>query len=68
MWAQPSQRRISEQHSTILIWLHGILQVVNSRGHVLQCSHYMPHFPPKDEALPCVIYCHGNRLDTTVYH
>lgn len=36
------------------------LQVVNSRGHVLQCSHYMPQNPPKNEALPCVIYCHGN--------
>ncbi|KAG0631454.1 hypothetical protein M758_1G254700 [Ceratodon purpureus] len=36
------------------------LQVINSRGHTLQCSHYMPHSPPKDEALPCVIYCHGN--------
>lgn len=41
-------------------YLRKDLQVVNSRGHVLQCSHYMPHFPPKDEALPCVIYCHGN--------
>ncbi|KAG0620245.1 hypothetical protein M758_4G201300 [Ceratodon purpureus] len=36
------------------------LQVLNSRGHVLQCSHYMPQSPPEDEPLPCVIYCHGN--------
>ncbi|XP_024391340.1 uncharacterized protein [Physcomitrium patens] len=36
------------------------LQVLNNRGHVLQCSHYTPQSPPDDEPLPCVIYCHGN--------
>ncbi|KFK32200.1 hypothetical protein AALP_AA6G210300 [Arabis alpina] len=34
------------------------LELTNSRGHTLRCSHYIPssHTPP----LPCVIYCHGN--------
>ncbi|KAA8527540.1 hypothetical protein F0562_034745 [Nyssa sinensis] len=36
------------------------LEVVNSRGDVLQCSHYMPIVRPEGKALPCVIYCHGN--------
>jgi fermentation-respiration switch protein FrsA (DUF1100 family) len=36
------------------------LQVINGRGHVLQCSHYMPHTISEDLPLPCVIYCHGN--------
>ncbi|XP_057771847.1 uncharacterized protein LOC130991575 isoform X2 [Salvia miltiorrhiza] len=34
--------------------------VKNSRGDVLQCSHYMPVVPPEGKTLPCVIYCHGN--------
>ncbi|PIN08516.1 hypothetical protein CDL12_18908 [Handroanthus impetiginosus] len=38
------------------------LEVVNNRGDVLQCSHYMPIVPPEGNLLPCVIYCHGNRL------
>ncbi|KAL1548552.1 hypothetical protein AAHA92_16770 [Salvia divinorum] len=36
------------------------LEVKNSRGDVLQCSHYMPAVPPEGNTLPCVIYCHGN--------
>ncbi|XP_073123108.1 uncharacterized protein [Henckelia pumila] len=36
------------------------LEVVNSRGDVLQCSHYKPIVSPEGNALPCVIYCHGN--------
>ncbi|KAK3025286.1 hypothetical protein RJ639_044088 [Escallonia herrerae] len=36
------------------------LELVNSRGDVLQCSHYMPIVRPEGKALPCVIYCHGN--------
>ncbi|KAI3469496.1 hypothetical protein Pfo_026159 [Paulownia fortunei] len=36
------------------------LKVVNSRGDVLQCSHYMPIICPEGNTLPCVIYCHGN--------
>ncbi|KAL8524805.1 hypothetical protein ACS0TY_014426 [Phlomoides rotata] len=36
------------------------LEVVNSRGDVLQCSHYVPIISPEGKALPCVIYCHGN--------
>lgn len=36
------------------------LEVVNSRGNVIQCSHYMPLTIPEGKALPCVIYCHGN--------
>eukprot|EP00262_Sarcandra_glabra_P007129 TRINITY_DN19716_c0_g1_i1.p1 TRINITY_DN19716_c0_g1~~TRINITY_DN19716_c0_g1_i1.p1 ORF type:complete len:582 (-),score=83.89 TRINITY_DN19716_c0_g1_i1:490-2235(-) len=36
------------------------LEVTNSRGNVLQCSHYMPLFIPEGKTLPCVIYCHGN--------
>ncbi|XP_059650331.1 uncharacterized protein LOC132296105 isoform X2 [Cornus florida] len=42
-------------------WFHRKdLEVVNSRGDVLQCSHYMPIVSPDGKALPCVIYCHGN--------
>lgn len=36
------------------------LEVRNSRGHVLQCSHYGPAVIPEGKTLPCVIYCHGN--------
>lgn len=36
------------------------LEITNSRGHVLQCSHYMPLVIPEGTQLPCVIYCHGN--------
>lgn len=36
------------------------LELVNSRGDVLQCSHYVPIVRPEEKALPCVIYCHGN--------
>lgn len=43
-----------------------ILQLRNSRGHVLQCSHYVPSTFPNDTSLPCVIYCHGNRYHMVV--
>ncbi|KAF5738602.1 hypothetical protein HS088_TW13G01503 [Tripterygium wilfordii] len=36
------------------------LEVKNSRGDVLRCSHYVPIASPEGKALPCVIYCHGN--------
>ncbi|KAG6766484.1 hypothetical protein POTOM_030570 [Populus tomentosa] len=36
------------------------VKVQNSRGDVLQCSHYMPIVNPQEKPLPCVIYCHGN--------
>ncbi|XP_022930530.1 uncharacterized protein LOC111436957 isoform X1 [Cucurbita moschata] len=36
------------------------LEVKNSRGDVLQCSHYLPIVSPERKPLPCVIYCHGN--------
>ncbi|XP_038874773.1 uncharacterized protein LOC120067303 [Benincasa hispida] len=36
------------------------LEVKNSRGDVLQCSHYLPIVSPEGKPLPCVIYCHGN--------
>ncbi|KAK9288758.1 hypothetical protein L1049_017222 [Liquidambar formosana] len=36
------------------------VEVTNSRGDVLQCSHYVPIVSPEGKALPCVIYCHGN--------
>jgi fermentation-respiration switch protein FrsA (DUF1100 family) len=36
------------------------LTLVNSRGDVLQCSHYVPIIRPEGKNLPCVIYCHGN--------
>lgn len=36
------------------------LEIRNSRGHVLQCSHYLPSPFSEDTPLPCVIYCHGN--------
>ncbi|GMH08377.1 hypothetical protein Nepgr_010217 [Nepenthes gracilis] len=35
-------------------------EIENSRGDVLQCSHYVPIVIPEGKALPCVIYCHGN--------
>ena len=41
-------------------------QITNSKGQVLQCSHYVPMEIPEDTKLPCVIYCHGNRLVTYV--
>ena len=41
-------------------------QITNSKGQVLQCSHYVPMAIPEDTKLPCVIYCHGNRLVTYV--
>ncbi|KAF3457228.1 hypothetical protein FNV43_RR01885 [Rhamnella rubrinervis] len=36
------------------------IEVKNSRGDVLKCSHYMPIVSPEEKPLPCVIYCHGN--------
>ncbi|XP_027363794.1 uncharacterized protein LOC113871133 isoform X2 [Abrus precatorius] len=36
------------------------LELKNSRGYTLQCSHYLPSPFPEDISLPCVIYCHGN--------
>ncbi|KAD7117992.1 hypothetical protein E3N88_05260 [Mikania micrantha] len=36
------------------------LQLRNSRGHTLRCSHYLPSPFPEDTSLPCVVYCHGN--------
>lgn len=36
------------------------LEVINGRGNVLQCSHYIPIEIPDGKTLPCVIYCHGN--------
>ncbi|XP_020267346.1 uncharacterized protein LOC109842856 isoform X2 [Asparagus officinalis] len=36
------------------------LEIKNSRGHALQCSHYGPAVIPEGKTLPCVIYCHGN--------
>ncbi|XP_031397543.1 uncharacterized protein LOC116208310 isoform X2 [Punica granatum] len=36
------------------------LEVTNSRGDVLKCSHYVPVHSPEGKPLPCVIYCHGN--------
>nr|KYP72807.1 Uncharacterized protein yqkD [Cajanus cajan] len=36
------------------------VEIKNSRGDVLRCSHYMPIVSPNGKPLPCVIYCHGN--------
>ncbi|EXC05734.1 hypothetical protein L484_011315 [Morus notabilis] len=36
------------------------VEIKNSRGDVLQCSHYVPIVAPEEKPLPCVIYCHGN--------
>ncbi|KAJ0881009.1 putative acylglycerol lipase [Helianthus annuus] len=36
------------------------IEIVNSRGNVLKCSHYLPIVSPEGKPLPCVIYCHGN--------
>ncbi|KAL6293314.1 hypothetical protein ACE6H2_001456 [Prunus campanulata] len=36
------------------------VEVKNSRGDVLKCSHYTPIVSPEEKPLPCVIYCHGN--------
>nr|KYP58170.1 Uncharacterized protein yqkD [Cajanus cajan] len=42
-------------------WYHRKdVEIKNSRGDVLQCSHYMPIVTPEGKPLPCVIYCHGN--------
>lgn len=41
-------------------YLRKDLEVKNSRGDVLQCSHYVPIDYSRGKALPCVIYCHGN--------
>lgn len=40
------------------------IQLVNKRGHFLECSHYRPGpgEPDADLPLPCVIYCHGNSV------
>ncbi|KAF0975618.1 hypothetical protein FDP41_005612 [Naegleria fowleri] len=36
-------------------------QLTNSRGKVIECSHYQPIESQRTkEKLPCVIYCHGN--------
>ncbi|CAL5360165.1 unnamed protein product [Camellia sinensis] len=37
-------------------------QLRNQRGHTLQCSHYVGSPFPEDTPLPCVVYCHGNRM------
>ncbi|WCJ23655.1 alpha/beta-Hydrolases superfamily protein [Euphorbia peplus] len=36
------------------------VEIKNSRGDVLQCTHYVPIVSPEEKPLPCVIYCHGN--------
>ncbi|KAK1414146.1 hypothetical protein QVD17_29887 [Tagetes erecta] len=36
------------------------IEIVNSRGDALKCSHYVPVVSPEGKPLPCVIYCHGN--------
>ncbi|KAI4317722.1 hypothetical protein L6164_025570 [Bauhinia variegata] len=36
------------------------VEIKNSRGDILQCSHYMSIISPEGKPLPCVIYCHGN--------
>ncbi|KAJ0251248.1 hypothetical protein HA466_0136080 [Hirschfeldia incana] len=37
------------------------LELTNSRGHILRCSHYIPSSSLENTTpLPCVIYCHGN--------
>lgn len=42
-------------------WYHrNDIEIKNSRGDVLQCSHYTPIVSPEGKLLPCVIYCHGN--------
>ncbi|KAK1422553.1 hypothetical protein QVD17_17836 [Tagetes erecta] len=36
------------------------MELRNSRGHTLRCSHYLPSPFPDNTCLPCVVYCHGN--------
>eukprot|EP00927_Polykrikos_kofoidii_P073782 TRINITY_DN69805_c0_g1_i1.p1 TRINITY_DN69805_c0_g1~~TRINITY_DN69805_c0_g1_i1.p1 ORF type:complete len:479 (-),score=55.32 TRINITY_DN69805_c0_g1_i1:66-1502(-) len=39
------------------------LQIVNERGHRLECSHFLPVLEPRNgqcSRFPCVIYLHGN--------
>ncbi|KAI5084205.1 hypothetical protein GOP47_0000374 [Adiantum capillus-veneris] len=36
------------------------IEIRNSRGYLLQCTHYLPLLIPEATKLPCVIYCHGN--------
>jgi hypothetical protein len=45
-----------------------IWQLTNARGYILKCSHYVPAFIPENTALPCVVYCHGNRYLTFMLH
>lgn len=50
------------EHELMEVKYYWNIQIRNARGHLLQCSHYMPSPFPGDTELPCVIYCHGNRL------
>ncbi|CAM8996521.1 unnamed protein product [Rhodiola kirilowii] len=36
------------------------IKIRNSRGEVLECSHYVPIDSLTNMPLPCVVYCHGN--------
>ncbi|XP_011090818.1 uncharacterized protein LOC105171411 isoform X3 [Sesamum indicum] len=57
----PKEDLLDEEFMLKGKWYHRKdLEVTNSRGDVLQCSHYMPIICPEGTKLPCVIYCHGN--------
>ncbi|KAL0348785.1 UNVERIFIED_CONTAM: hypothetical protein Sangu_1106300 [Sesamum angustifolium] len=57
----PKEDLLDEEFMLKGKWYHRKdLEVINSRGDVLQCSHYMPIICPEGTKLPCVIYCHGN--------
>jgi hypothetical protein len=43
--------------SLLIDWLLHCFQLINPRGHKLECSYYSPVIRPKK--LPCVVYCHG---------
>ncbi|CAD7938156.1 unnamed protein product [Amoebophrya sp. A25] len=42
------------------VWHRKDLELVNARGHRLQCSHFLPAQIDPDSKWPCVIYLHGN--------
>ncbi|KAG0481203.1 hypothetical protein HPP92_012061 [Vanilla planifolia] len=57
----PANDLLDEQFMLKGRWFHRKdLEVTNSKGNVLRCSHYLPLEVPEGKALPCVIYCHGN--------
>ncbi|CAL5333035.1 unnamed protein product [Camellia sinensis] len=58
-WAEQQQREMN-----LCVCHLSRSKVTNSRGDVLQCSHYMPIVRLEGKALPCVLI-HGCRADAS---